>query len=154
MDANKCSIIVLLLLDVVEDVEQIYKLYWKRAKRLKKFLNETKNVNWKSRQWEKVWTRSHWNHVECSFFLSLLGLHLLSLLFFYNVCRSEWVWSLVGLGSCVWMNARLREHFFIYIFFVCVSEKKNASWYSFCFRAGVVCRFVHAYNSIQFKFGN
>lgn len=31
MDVNKCTIIVLLLLAVVEDVEQIYKLYWKRA---------------------------------------------------------------------------------------------------------------------------
>lgn len=28
---NKCSIIVLLLLAVAEDVEQIYKFYWKRA---------------------------------------------------------------------------------------------------------------------------
>lgn len=31
MDVNKCSIIVLLLLAVAEDVEQIYKFYWKRA---------------------------------------------------------------------------------------------------------------------------
>lgn len=56
---NKCSIIVLLLLNVVEDVEQIYKLYWQRANRSKECAEKkfewVKNGNWKSRRWKKPW---------------------------------------------------------------------------------------------------
>lgn len=50
MDVNKCTIIVLLLLAVVEDVEQIYKLYWKRANGRKKSWTE----------W-KTWAKNHCN---------------------------------------------------------------------------------------------
>lgn len=49
MDVNKCTIIVLLLLAAVEDVEQIYKLYWKRANG-----KEEKN------EW-KTWAKNHCN---------------------------------------------------------------------------------------------
>lgn len=113
MDANKCSIIVLLLLNVVEDVEQIYKLYWKRANGSKKF-EWVKNVNWKSRQWKKgkkCTIRAHWNHVF--FFRSICSR---CYCFFLCCCRSERVDPLlvcirmcVCVYECEWFFIRLKN---------------------------------------------
>lgn len=59
---NKCSIIVLLLLNVVEDVEQIYKLYWQRANRSKECAEKSLS-EWKTGTENHDGGKNHENHV-------------------------------------------------------------------------------------------
>lgn len=101
---NKCSIIVLLLLDVVEDVEQIYKLYWQRANRSKE---SGKKVWWSEKRELEITTVE--KGMRITYFPPSSIYSALSRTLFPGMCRHyifpmvKTGWSLVG----SWLYAML-----------------------------------------------